>query len=68
MYPDLIKIKTDLSNGFVSGLDTSGYLMSNCEREENIPILQKDLVQELLRIDLEIKSIKKRFLQIQAYL
>lgn len=55
-YPDLVKIKIDLSSGIITGLEATNYCYNHIEREDfqsNISILE---AQKLLNSQLEVKE------------
>jgi len=55
-YPDLVKIKIDLSSGLITGLEATNYCYNHVERERfkaNISILE---AQELLNSQLEVEE------------
>lgn len=58
MYPDLIKVKVDLSNNAVIGFEASSYAYNHIERDDLIPQLSEEEAKKLVSQNLEIDNIR----------
>lgn len=56
MYPDLIKVKVALDNGEILGIETTGYLNNNIERDLSNIKITKEEAKKSLNKDLQIES------------
>ena len=59
VYPDLIKVKIALDDGFIYGLDARNYLLAHKERQLSEPKLTLEEAQKLVNPELRITSSQK---------
>ena len=57
-YPDLIKVKIDLTSNEIMGWEASSYAYNHCEREDLIPQLSKEDARKLVSDNLDVESEK----------
>lgn len=58
LYPDLIKVKIDLSNNEILGWEASSYAYNHCEREDLIPQLSEEEAKNLVSENLNVDTVK----------
>lgn len=58
LYPDLIKVKIDLSSNEILGWEASSYAYNHCEREDLIPQLSKEDAKKLVSNNLQVETEK----------
>ena len=58
MYPDLIKVKIDLSNNTLVGWEATSYAYNHTQRDDLIPQLSEDEARKLVSANLEIETQK----------
>lgn len=56
MYPDLIKVKVDLSNYSIAGWEASSYAYNHTERDDLIPQLTESEAKKLISPNLVVNS------------
>jgi len=58
IYPDLVKVTIALDNGEITGLETSGYLMSHRQRDLPAPAISQEQARAVINPRLEVTGSK----------
>ncbi|NMA52799.1 MAG: germination protein YpeB [Peptococcaceae bacterium] len=58
IYPDLVKVTIALDDGEITGLETSGYLMSHCERDLPVPAVSQEQARAAVNPRFEVTGGK----------